>query len=71
VVMFGGILDCERDLNERIKRLPTRPLEILPGLERDLVIPRLKRAVGREEVHAPSVHIRDGGSDPDPYPRVS
>jgi len=41
--MFGGILNCERDLNERIKRLSARPLEILPGLERDLVIPGLER----------------------------
>jgi len=40
-------------LNERKKRLPARPLEILLGLEHDLVGPRLEHVVGvgrREEV---------------------
>lgn len=43
VVMFGRILNCERDLNERVERLPVRPLEILLGLEHDLVGPRFER----------------------------
>lgn len=86
MVMLGGILNCERDLqrenpkyeifvsrgegrvgtftsstkggettylNERKKRFPARPLEILPGLEHDLVGPRLEHVVGvrgRKEV---------------------
>jgi hypothetical protein len=61
-------------LNERVKRLPIRPLEILPGLEYDLVSPRLKpvrfRLVGREEVQTPPVCVRDGGPDSDPHPRA-
>lgn len=43
VVMLGRVLNRECDLNERVKRLPTGPLEILFGLKHDLVSPGLKR----------------------------
>jgi len=71
VVMFGRILNCEYNLNERVKRLSTRPLKILFGLKHDLVSPRLKRVRGWEEVQAPPVRVRDGGSGSDPCPPSS
>lgn len=55
-------------LNERIERLPTRSLEVLLGLEHDLVRSRLKRfrQIVRDEVQTPPVGVRDGVSDSEP-----
>jgi len=62
-------------LNERIKRLPACPLEVLLGVKRDLVGSGLERVrfrrIWREEIQTPPVRVRDGGSDSDPYTGVS